>query len=220
MWYVYIHFKPNGRPFYVGKGLAARVRSKKRPHNSRHTRTLNKYGEAAILVWSKEFSTHEEAVKEEVRIIAELRSMGVDLVNFTDGGDGTPGFRMSKEQRAANGKRKIGNKYMLGRPLSSEARAKISLANTGKKRDAAFREMRRRAMIDYFSIPGNRERQSRVHTGKKHSEESRLKMSLKKKGMMWVTNEEKNRQIRKGDEIPEGWRYGRVKAFDPKGQKG
>lgn len=57
--------------------------------------------------------------------------------------------------------------------------------------------------------------------GKKHSEESKYKMSESKKGIgkgrsnsqygtRWATNGTKNKKIKKTDEIPQGWKLGRV----------
>jgi hypothetical protein len=56
--------------------------------------------------------------------------------------------------------------------------------------------------------------------GKKHSDESKKKMSESKKGegkgsnnsqygSCWITNEIENKKIMRGDVIPEGWRLGR-----------
>ncbi len=54
-------------------------------------------------------------------------------------------------------------------------------------------------------------------TGKRHSEETKLKMSKPKNqgslnsqfGSMWITNGTENKKIKKLDQIPEGWYKGR-----------
>jgi hypothetical protein len=60
-------------------------------------------------------------------------------------------------------------------------------------------------------------------TGKKHSEESKKKMSLANRtgdknsqyGTCWITNEIENKKIHKVDLIPEGWRLGRKIKTNP-----
>lgn len=55
-------------------------------------------------------------------------------------------------------------------------------------------------------------------TGKKHSDETKLKMSKSKNngkvnsqfGKCWITNEVESKKIMKGDSLPDGWRLGRV----------
>jgi hypothetical protein len=57
-------------------------------------------------------------------------------------------------------------------------------------------------------------------SGKKHSEETKHKMSESSKGMgkgednsqfgsCWITNESESKKIKRSDEIPKGWRLGR-----------
>lgn len=210
MWYVYVHFKPNGLPFYVGKGLKPRAYSIKRPHNQRHTRTLDKYGVSNIKVFRMPLQTHEEAIALEVSLISSMRERGFPLVNMTEGGDGTPGFKRTPEQCAANGLRKIGNKNMVGKTLSAEARAKISKANKGRKRGEAFAQKRREAMIAYFSNPENRKRRSETSSKMRHSTETKEKLKRIKRGMKWITNGTEDKQLFGGAEIPAGWRRGRT----------
>lgn len=58
-------------------------------------------------------------------------------------------------------------------------------------------------------------------TGKKHKEETKIKMSESKKGKFdgeknsqfgtcWITNEIENKKIKKNDIIPNGWKLGRI----------
>lgn len=193
MWYVYIHFKPNGRPFYVGKGRKSRAYTIRRQHNTAHVRTLEKYGEDSILVWRTVFPSHDEAVAEEIRIIHELRSMGVPIVNMTNGGDGTVGLKRTAEQCAANGVLKIGNKNMKGKSHSQESKGKI--------RDALKR---------HFSNPLNRSKHSLASRGKFMGDGFSQKMSDVRRKIKWVTNGFENRQIPKDQEIKDGWRPGRT----------
>jgi hypothetical protein len=62
--------------------------------------------------------------------------------------------------------------------------------------------------------------------GKTHKEESKRKIGLANKrlkgnlnsqyGTCWITDGEKNRKIRNGNDLPEGWRLGRVNGCKPR----
>jgi hypothetical protein len=78
-------------------------------------------------------------------LIALLKGMGMTLVNRTDGGEGSSGLVMSDEAKA-----QISTtlKSQLGRPHTDETKAKISAANTGKKRtEEAKMKMGRKGKI-------------------------------------------------------------------------
>ena len=94
--------------------------------------------------------TESEWVEAEIFWISYFKSLGSNLTNLTDGGDGTNGFKMTDEQKyklrtALTGlkkkplsderKRQISerSKGRPGKPLTDETKKKISLANSGKK---------------------------------------------------------------------------------------
>lgn len=129
--YAYIHCKPDGTPFYVGKGDDARVSFKKRYHNRHHMNILSKYGEEKILVGKMECSTEDIAFDLERGLIKRLRKMGVRIVNLTDGGDGTKGAVRSPETRAKMAAGKIGNRWNVGRKYSLETKIKKSRSKGG-----------------------------------------------------------------------------------------
>jgi hypothetical protein len=129
--YAYIHCKPDGTPFYVGKGDDTRVSFKKRYHNRHHMNILKKYGEANVLVGKMECSTEEIAFDLERGLIKRLRKMGVGIVNLTDGGDGTSGAVRSPETRAKMAAGKIGNQWNVGRKYSLETKIKKSRSRGG-----------------------------------------------------------------------------------------
>ena len=72
------------------------------------------------LTWSK-------SAEREIYYISYYRSLGFDLTNMTVGGDGRPGYVISRETRE-----KIG-KYHKGKVLSDETKQKIRNAKIGKK---------------------------------------------------------------------------------------
>lgn len=150
----YVHARPDGRIFYVGKGKESRARSLHR--NSYHAKIVNKYGAENIRVGFVACSSEGIAFTLEIGIIKCLRRMGVALTNQTDGGEGCTGLVQTAEAKAkvsrANKGRKatlehrakisragIGNKYCLGKTLSAERRAKASATLLGRARPDAVR---------------------------------------------------------------------------------
>jgi hypothetical protein len=191
--YTYIHCKPDGTPFYVGKGLLNRLRQVERLHNDRHKKTIAKYGKDCILVCFLECSSDENAISLEVGLIKRLRIMGVDLANMTEGGDGTCGYKRDENQCRQNGLRKIGNKNMQG-----------------KRHSDGTKKVMREKSIARWSNPEERKKQSERLAGKTASVESRKKMSTFRTGLMWITNGVQNKQIKKEEKVPFGWRLGRT----------
>jgi len=153
--YTYSHNKPDGTPFYIGKGIGRRAYSKNR--NEYWKRIVAKYGyEVQILA---HWNTEKEALDHEVLLIACMKDMGIELCNLTDGGEGANGYKHKEEHKAKlkgntygastwgmtfKGKKhsaesrakmsyvRIGNKNKAGTTLSEESKAKISASNLGK----------------------------------------------------------------------------------------
>lgn len=192
-YYTYIHVKPDGTPFYVGKGRRDRLIKIDRPHNQIHGRILAKYGMENIYVVFMECSSDDYAISLEIGLIKRMRCMGIDLCNMTDGGDGTSGFKRSEDQCAANGLRKIGNKNMKGKKHSEETK----------------QTMRKKSRLRWSSAEERRKQSERL-SGKTASKKSREKMSAAKIGSFWITNGNENKQVKEESEIPHGWRRGRI----------
>ena len=116
--YVYVHKKPCGEVFYVGKGSGQRAGST-RYRNVRWQRVVAKYGyEIEIL---KSQMTEPEAFSEERRLISHYGRK--NLANFTDGGEGVSGWKHSEKTRA------LISKLNIGRTASTETRKKMSEAH-------------------------------------------------------------------------------------------
>lgn len=148
-YHTYIDRKPDGTPFYVGVGNAARIKCVDR--NDLHRNIRKKYPN-----WTRtviETSDRESCLEFEVFLISEIgrRDLGTGpLANMTAGGEGAAETVVSEETRkkmSASGKGKI---------LSTECVEKIRLALTGKKKTPEQIEAMRQRL-----------------TGKKQSDEQR-----------------------------------------------
>jgi hypothetical protein len=123
--YVYLHCKPDGCPFYVGKGSgrrAYRVANKNR--NRFHQGMVKRYGADKIGVHIFGCDSPESAFQLERKLIAALRAKGYRLSNFNDGGEGSANPSPATRAKMAAAK--------LGRPMAPEIRAKIAATLRGK----------------------------------------------------------------------------------------
>lgn len=104
-YYIYLHCKPDGTPFYVGKGCNGLGHSKrshdlKRSRNAHHRAVVEKYGAENIGIFVFHCESEDQALADEILTIRQLRSEGFKLANATDGGEGSCGLRPSAETRA------------------------------------------------------------------------------------------------------------------------
>ena len=181
--YTYLHCRPDGIPFYVGKGCAGRGHSRrshdfKQNRNQHHRNIVAKHGYENILVYVFPCDSEQQSLADEIQQISQLRRDGYDLCNMTDGGEGISGHQHTIEMRAKIGAASKGNKYALGYRHSSEARAKISAAGVGRKvlvgKKQSLESIAKRSASLMGRLSGM--------LGKKHSEETKKKMSEAKKG--------------------------------------
>lgn len=155
--YTYIHCRPDGTPFYVGKGFGKRAYLLKR-RNPMHSNILAKYGNT-IKIYVFNCDSEQQALSDEVLQIRQLRSEGYSLANITDGGDGVTGL-----------------------VLSEEARKKISNRNKGRKATAEENAAKSARMKGVKHPPERCKTKSLALLGKPKSEEIRSKISASLKG--------------------------------------
>lgn len=205
MFYVYEHWRPDrDEPFYVGKGRGGRANmmARRNKYHKAIQGKLHKNGYAVEVKIVATNLTEEEAFSLEKERISLWRSQGIDLANMTDGGDGPVGREGLKG--AANGmygkpstfkgkthseeaRKKIsaarkGRKPRLGAVLSEETKRKIGLGNKGKgqkiKGVPKSEEHRKKLSI---AVSNAIKGENNPFFGKKHTEETKLKISLAKR---------------------------------------
>ena len=124
--YTYLHCKPNGDPFYVGKGTVKRSREFKSGRNRHYKNIIAVHGKENIGVFIFPCDSEQQALGDEIQQIAQLRHEGYELCNYTDGGEGTSGYTVSPETRLKQSIAKIGN------VASEETRKKMSLSQSAR----------------------------------------------------------------------------------------
>lgn len=147
--YVYVIFRPNGVPCYVGKGRGRRAEHHARFSHNRHLKNIyNQSGGILPLVKIRENMTELEACETEKTFISVIGRLSLGtgpLVNLCDGGEGTSGHKRSPESQAKITAAHKGRKHspehisrwresMKGHIVSDETRAKLSAARKGKPR--------------------------------------------------------------------------------------
>ncbi|MBA9063123.1 putative Zn-ribbon and HTH transcriptional regulator [Methylobacterium fujisawaense] len=120
--FVYTHARPDGSVFYVGKGTRRRAFDLSPTRRKRRHRSIIKsYGRDAILITLYPAVSELDAFEHERQLIAEMRAVGIALINETDGGEGCSGRPLTERQAAALAKGRGRD-----RKLSDEARASIT----------------------------------------------------------------------------------------------
>lgn len=100
--YVYIIFRPNGIPCYVGKGRGSRwKRHERKSHNPHLAAIIGNAGGELPKIKIRENLTNKQACEIEISFIAAIgrEIHGGLLVNQTDGGEGGTGTVWSEEAR-------------------------------------------------------------------------------------------------------------------------
>lgn len=129
MFYVYFHSKPDGSPFYVGKGCGKRASTVWHNRNRHYKFIVAKYGKENIKVSTIPCQSESDAFTMEMILIKAFRSLGYKLANMTDGGEGAVGATRSEDTRRKMAASKFGNKHTLGLkrgPMPEAQRDKLS----------------------------------------------------------------------------------------------
>jgi hypothetical protein len=143
--YVYLHLKPSGEVFYVGKGTGKRAWS--RNLRNRHWKYIVAYHGFVVQIHTDKL-TEDQAFELEKQLIKHYREIET-LANVTDGGGGVSGSHVN-----------------LGVPKSETHKEKLRQINKGKKQSEQTIEKRKESikkLVDNGWInPGKREECKRI----------------------------------------------------------
>ena len=219
MWHIYLIKNLVNNKLYVGK--AANVRQRWNVHKSKARQVnfkyplhhaISKYGiENFSITILYSYELEADSLERERQLISQFKIDGYCLYNITDGGEGTSGWKASdatkkKMSVAASGKEfteehrrnlSLSKQNFVpwnkGKPHTEVTKKKIGLANKGR----SFSLGRKHSEETKLKI-------SLSSIGKKHSEESKLKMSFKGEA-----NKQSKLTWNKVDEIRELFSKGR-----------
>lgn len=177
MAYVYRHIRlDTGNPFYIGIGKnVSRVYSTK-GRSKFWKRIVDKSGyEVEILFEHDDYEFIKEKEKEFISLYGRVNTCNGLLCNLTNGGDGSLGYKPTKEALL-----KISN-TSKGRIKSSEQIEKWKKSMNFNKSDET-KEKIRQSLLNKPHTEERKANQSKAHIGKKLSDETKLKLSNYWKG--------------------------------------
>jgi hypothetical protein len=186
--YVYLYLDINDEPFYVGKGSGNRVKISKTKLKQQPflKNKIDKVGIDNVKIhFLNENITEEEAFMWErywIKYIGRRSKKEGSLCNLTDGGEGHSGFVQSEDTRKKRRELMIGNLHALGskhpnKKLSEQQKTRLRELRTGCKHTVETKQ-----------------KMSQSRMGRIVSEETRMRMSVAKKGQP---------SARKGTTLPE-----------------
>jgi len=229
----YLHARPNGSVFYVGKGDVIRSRLLGDSRNSYHKNVINKHGKSNILVGFTPCSSEAIAFELEVGLIKCLKRMGVSLTNMTDGGDGVSGLVCSKSTRAKLAIASKGNKHGLGYIHTDDAKARMSISRLGNKNSEGNIVSKEARAKRAASLTGNTNALGHIQTeehkakiskankgrqfclGNKLTDKHKaavahgLRGNTNVRGYKWITNGVVSSLVQPGIDMPKGFKFGR-----------
>lgn len=136
--YVYMLFRADGTPFYIGKGQGKRIVTSCKPNysdnhhkNSVIRQTIDALGSVPYVILHKNLDETDALDYEKALISAVGRHPCGPLVNMTDGGEGIS--NAAPEIRKKISDALTGNKNSLGMKHTTETRAKLTACKIGNR---------------------------------------------------------------------------------------
>lgn len=148
IFYVYEHWRTDrDECFYVGKGKSKRAYNLSN-RNKYHKAIVSKVMREGFAIEVRIVASgldEKTALELEVERIKFWKENNVELANFTNGGEGTSGFKFSKESRQKMSKSKTGKIFSLETCMKiSESKKNLSVDTRKKMSDSAINQLRRR----------------------------------------------------------------------------
>lgn len=210
--YVYIHLTGDragspGQVFYVGKG--SRRRAWSRSDRTRYWICKSKkhgYTVQILAHWDAE----ADAFEHERTVIASYRSIGVRLVNLTDGGEGASGNIVSEATKAKISAGLTGIKRSpstcakisavhKGKTVSEETKAKLRAKRSLRVTSDATRAKMSASQTGRKMSKEAVDKTTAAHRGAKRSAETISRLSAARKGVPWSENAYRARGLRRSN---------------------
>lgn len=129
--YVYVHYRlTDNIPFYVGKGYGKRANLIAR-RSAYWTNVYKKHGRRVEFVMKD--LAEDEAFELEMFVIQTIKDRGIVLTNFTNGGEGSSGYKASEEAKAKMSIARKGNTNALGYKHTDETKKILSEKSKGNQ---------------------------------------------------------------------------------------
>jgi NUMOD3 motif len=225
--YVYEHIRRDtGAVFYVGKGRGGRHCSK-RDRNQYWHNVVNKAGgfDSRVVI---EDQSEELILLAEIEKINQLRTLGVTLVNLTDGGEGITGLKHSEESKRLMSQKLKGKSHKhkpeaiekirqanTGVVFSDERKEKLRQKALGRKMPPHVRQMLHERMKSFKQSEETKEHLRQVNLGRKHTPEALAKMSAWQKDLPKIICPHCNKGASAG--MAKRWHFDNCKMKDTNG---
>ena len=119
--YAYIHRRPDGSAFYVGKGCGRRAFDMC-SRNQHHKRIVAKIGKENVNIEVLPAESESHALALEAALIKIMKRHGYSIANMTNGGEQGPnGYKHTPEAKERIRQSSVGRKHMAGKKPSIES---------------------------------------------------------------------------------------------------
>jgi hypothetical protein len=155
MYYTYAHFTlDTDKLFYIGKGKVSKGNTQRYKQTFNRNRwwhnKVNKHGFKYEVLC--QFKTEEEALEHEKFLIKTFKDLNYELVNLTNGGEGSSGRQVSVETREKLSKAHSGRKQNLT-PEEKAKRAERALVMAAKNKGKRLSEEHRKKISKNHKPP-------------------------------------------------------------------